>query len=63
MKKRILLLALAALLALTLVACKSEQAQMVDDQIAKLGKVTLKSGATIVQLETLVEKMSAKEQG
>ena len=63
MKKRILLLALAALLALTLVACKSEQAQMVDDQIAKLGKVTLKSGAAIVQLETLVEKMSAKEQG
>ena len=63
MKKRILLLALAALLALTLVACKSEQAQMVDDQIAKLGKVTLKSEATFVQLETLVEKLTAKEQG
>jgi hypothetical protein len=42
--KQVLILALCAVMVLTLCACKSKQAKAVDEQILAIGEVTAESG-------------------
>jgi hypothetical protein len=60
--KKILALVLIAVLAISLVACKSEAAQLVDDQIAAIGTVTLESETAVKAAEAAYNALKPEHQ-
>lgn len=63
MKKRYFALLLAALLMLSLCACKSKEAKAVDSQIEAIGEVTLESKQAIEAAEAAVKALTEEQRG
>lgn len=59
--KQVLILALCAMMVLTLCACKSKQAKAVDEQILAIGEVTAESGDAITAAEEAYDALSDKD--
>lgn len=59
--KQVLILALCAVMVLTLCACKSKQAKAVDEQILAIGEVTAESGDAITAAEEAYDALSDKD--